>query len=738
MKLSPGNRIFTSIAALWCFCACAAPSHDVPPPGFVMTDWQKAHMPPTLDVRRKQVDAVKTGELRLVPTFSSCGVAWGTASVQADVVFEYRVAGTDEWKAAPKPVGFKETGDVRGSLLYLREDTAYEMRVKENGRTVSSGSFRTWAGKVPVARTVVLDPATVKYPVRISEKGTPDGWVRYTVPVGKVLGGSDVTGRIVTIDGAENVILDGVTFEGGGGADNGPLAIVDSRGVRILNCEFHGWGRTGPQSFEMYRKNRYGGGKYMDMKRSKPGSPRFINYDAAIFVGRGASETVIERCYMHDPRGRANSWLYSHPAGPAAVVMAHPDHSCVIRYCDFVGSDSHWFNDAVEGYGNFVADGGFNRDADVYGNFMIYCNDDNIELDGGQQNVRCYHNRFEGALCGVSIQGCCASPVYVMDNLFSGMGEEFGFVNASIKTSTYDPWWYAPYAAVWRNIYQDRGDFCVKSGATSRWDLRDNVRDVDPSQETLSRFPVRPAGFILDRGRISGVAVKGLAAVPSAVEVTARSTSSSPVPFRVCKGFDSGWYTVAPASGTIPAGGEVRLRVTFDARKMAGRRHWRSAFTVRTPEGLSRCVSVVGERTDYEIPSEPLPPSESTVYAAPVAENGETVFTFDLKKPGRYWFFVRAQGDPASYPRPSVSIDGSEYEPSAMRLWKDYPAWALIRPGHGSRLGEITRHFDLKAGRHTLRVRPRKGERFTMQGAAVTASPEPFAARGTGAAFPVR
>ena len=705
--------------------AFAASGHDTPPPGFKLTAWQRSRMPPTLEVRREMVKSVKEGELRLRPTFNGCGVAWGSGRERPGVAFEYRKAGDPAWKTAPTPLWFKDTGDVRGSILYLEEDTGYEMRVVLGGETLASGGFRTWSSDVPVAKTVVIDPATAEYPIRISGKGSPDGWIRYTVPPGKRLGGRNMMERIVEIDGAEHVLVENIVFEGGGGEKDEPLFIMNSRAVRIRNCEFHGWGRTGPQNFETFPKT-CGGGKFLDEKRSTADRPVLINYDAAMRVDRGASEIVIERCYVHDPRGHANSWLYSHPAGPSSVLMAYPDHSCVIRYCDFTGSDNHRYNDAVEGAGNFIADGGFNQDADVYGNFMIYCSDDNIELDGGQQNVRCFWNRFESSFSGVSIQGCCVSPVYVMDNLFSGMGDEFGFMNASIKTATFDPWWYAPYAAIWRNVYQDSGEFCIRQGATSRWDIRDNRRMKEPPQETLARFPVRPVGFMLDTGRIDGVAVKGDVAEPSRRTVTARSGSSSPIPFRVRKSFDADWFDIRPSEGVIPPGGEVRFEVSFDAAKMRGRRHWRSAFIVRTPEGLSRCVSVKCERTDHEIPARPVPPSDGTMYAAPETNGDATMFRFDVKKPGRYWFFVRAQAVNGAFPKPEVSIDGGDYKPSLLCLWSAYPAWSLIRPGQGSRWDGITRHFDLEPGRHTLEVRQAGKIRFNVTGAALTTVPTAF------------
>ena len=160
---------------------------------------------------------------------------------------------------------------------------------------------------------------------------------------------------------------------------------------------------------------------------------------------------------------------------------------------------------------------------------------------------------------------------------------------------------------------------------------------------------------------------------------------------------------------------------------MTGRRYWRSAFTVRTPEGLSRCVSVQGERTDHEIPAEPVPPSATTMYSSPGEEDGVTVFHFDVRKPGRYWFFIRAQLEGRPYPCPSVSIDGDEFKPSLLCLWSSaVPAWALVRPGQKSRWDGVTQHFDFEPGVHTLRVRqPEKGG-ITLLGAALSADPPSF------------
>ena len=713
-------------ASLW----AAEKPHDNPPPGMKLTDWQRSHLPPPLETRREQVKPVAEGVFRTRPTFNACGTAFGLSSEPKSAALEYRRVGDSAWTAAPSPVWFYETKDLRGSILRLEEDTAYEARVSVDGQVRATSAFRTWKSEVPVAKTIELDPASVTYPIRIQEKGTPEGWIRYTVKKGLNLGGKSHMKGVIDVSGAEYVLLDDMVIEGGGGYGNVPVLVKNAKGVRIRNCEFFGWGRVGPANFEQF-EGGFGGGKFTDLSAGKPGKPpRLINYDCAIHVTRGASEIVIERCYAHDPRGRANSWFYSHPAGPEAVLMDCPDHSCVIRHCDFVGSDNHRWNDAVEGAGNFIADGGFNQDADVYGNFMIYCNDDNIELDGGQQNVRCFDNRFEAALCGVSIQGCCASPVYVFENLFSGMGEEFGYVGGSIKTSTFNPWWYHPYAYVQRNYFQEARDFSPNPGHEPRLDVKDNQFGEHPAQDLLAKYPVRPLDFVLDKGRIDGVAATVEGAVPAVVTVVARSTGSAAVPFAVRQNFDADWFKVEPAKGTIPAGGAVTLTVRFIVDKMADRRDWRAAFLVRTPCGLSRCVSVVATRTDFELPVKPVPPGGKTLYADVSSDTGAFECTFDVKTAGRYWFFMRAQTENggAYTPKSRVSIDGAEPERMCSPLW-GHPTWTMIRPGKKDKLTGVTKHFDLLPGQHTLRVTPNKGVRFVVSGAALTDAPEAFEPR---------
>ncbi|NUQ01281.1 MAG: hypothetical protein HUU35_15650, partial [Armatimonadetes bacterium] len=355
-------------------------------------------------------------DFELVPTFQSCSVYYRSPELPG-LGFRYRRAG-GAWEAALPPVYVREDAMYRGSLVRLDEGADYEVQVTDaGGGVLQQGTFRTWSSTVPIARTVVLDETSFDGSLRITDKGSPEGWIKYTAKEGFVLR-NDRQDALLDLVRAQYVVLEGLTLRGG---QRDAVILDRCENVRVVNCDIAGWGRPGTQRFDL-------NGMYYT-----PGGEA-INWDTAIRISR-CKNTVIERCYIHDPVTTANSWYYAHPAGPQALGIDRPQ-STVIRYNDFVGSDEHRWNDAIEGAGNFDSDGGFNRDADIYGEFHCFANDDAIEIDGGQINVRVFDNKYEGCLCGVSIQGCMAGPSYVFDNLLVNMGDERGHAGQTIKTSS--------------------------------------------------------------------------------------------------------------------------------------------------------------------------------------------------------------------------------------------------------------------------------------------------------------
>ena len=377
---------------------------------------------------QKEEDLIKnraaTGNVRLdvapfeiVPLFNACSFYFKSPSRPALSVF-YRKK-EEGWRQAFEPVYVVEDGMFRGSIVNLDEDTLYELKITdENGEVLAQQDFRTWRTEVPIAKTIVLDEASFTGRLIVRDSGSPDGWIKYTARNGFVLR-NDRTGPLIELRRAKYVILERLTLRGG---LKDAISVKKCEQVRIVNCDIAGWGRIGVQRFDIDGKYYAGGGGA-------------INWDSAILVSKSIG-TVVERCYIHDPVSTANSWYYSHPAGPQAVGMDKP-RSTVVRYNDFIGSDKHRWNDAIEGAGNYHLDGGFNRDADIYGNMICFANDDALEIDGGQTNVRVFLNKFEGCLCGVSIQGCMSGPSYVFRNLLVNMGDERGLGGQTIKTSSY-------------------------------------------------------------------------------------------------------------------------------------------------------------------------------------------------------------------------------------------------------------------------------------------------------------
>lgn len=645
-----------------------------------------------------------TFKVSLRPTFNSCSVELDESEPVPGLRIEYRKCGDIRWTAVDPLPCYEGQPGYRGSIFRLKEDTGYECRVVTGSVQHSLTRFRTWKSDVPVARTVVLDPDKISFPVRIDAKGSPKGWIRYTVPQGTVLENRSDFPTFI-IEDAGFVLLDDIVMKGPNIHD-GAVNVRNSESVRIRNCEISDWGRVGTMRFDLKGKPAVG--------------DKIINFDGAIKIFSGSSCVVVERCYIHDPAGRTNSWRYSHPAGNEAVILYKPDHSTVLRYNDFVGGgDIHRFNDAVESFGNFDPDGGFNRDADVYGNFMAFCNDDCIELDGGQRNVRCFDNRFESALVGVSIQGCMQGPSFVFDNVFSGLGDEFDRRGMTLKVGSGK---HGKEAKAW--FFGNR--LVGKNGGIGHMDTldlteQDNVKD--PSEENLpGLFPVRPCPFVLSRQRFTNPGGE------FRVKLKALPELKSEVPFTVRQSDECDWFEVSPASGVLHAGEEMELRVKLLAGKMQDRRFYRGAFLVRTPDGLSRPCTIYKE-TDFIPPFKAEKPGDTAVYldvANPdVAEGDAKEWSFSVPKSGRYYILLHGTGK--AFTEILASVDGGELKLSKHQTCPGFASWTILAPG-GDFNNRIA-FYDFQAGEvHKLHLMsgPNPEKALIPDGIVVTDNPEAF------------
>ena len=722
--------VIFATAAMLCFDVL---SQGKPPP-----KPKRVRLPP--EVRSAAIEPVKAGELRLVPTFNCVGVTFGAAGEVAGLALEWRRGG-GEWRRMEFGcVWFDDVKNYRGSVYGLDEDTEYEVRLAEGDKVLAAGKTRTWASEVPIARTVEIDPATAKFPIVISDKGSAGGWVRYTVKGGETLRCAKSAAVFYFVN-AEYVTIDDATIRGGRG--QAAISVTSGHHLRIRNCDIADWGPHG--LIPRYdSKGALFGGWNAEKKRYSHGS-----HSAGIDILSGASAVVVERCWIHDAHSRAHAWRYSHPYGPMAIRLRDSGGNVVLRWNDAVGSDFHRWDDGIGGGNDFYEKGTFNRDSDVSGNFIVYANDDALEIDGGQQNVRVYGNRMEGSFMGVSVQGAVVSPSYVFDNMFSGCCEEFDSAGTSIKLSGIDVYGYGPSCFIFDNVMWGRGAAMVSKHNDARVFVRrnvfhgpeqavfadstapyfrfaaDNVTNAPPVPcPAAGNWPRRPVPYVLDTARIDGVKVAAGIASPGTAQVKLTCGGAGyRRPFRVCKNDDMGWFSVSPASGVVESGKDVVFTVAFDAAAMGARRMWRGAFLVRTDDGFSRPVTLYAE-TDHVPPFRAEKPGETAIYAKVDPANPFGTYTFDVPKDGRYYFMMRARRTSPVRARETVSVkvDGDEADVSTLQNHR-WPTWMVLAPG-GTYMCWI-RYYDFKAGAHTLVLAPGDGNP-SIEGLVLTDSPGSF------------
>ena len=257
--------------------------------------------------------------------------------------------------------------------------------------------------EVPVARTIVIDPAAATYPIVVSEKGRPDGWIRYTTKPGAVLGGKDVMKSIFKVSDAKYVILENMVLEGGGGNRDNPVLIENSTGVRVRNCEIYGFGHTGEK-----------------------GQVRAFDGSAGITIDSGSEEVTVELSYIHDARGTSSSWLCSQPSATAGIFVNRAAHAIVLRWNDIIGSDRHRWNDAIAGCDNSGEGGGSNRDFDIYGNFCFNPTNDIPREWTTNYPVRDLPFILDtGVIKGVQVTGPAATPAAVTFTAEASLDQPF-------------------------------------------------------------------------------------------------------------------------------------------------------------------------------------------------------------------------------------------------------------------------------------------------------------------------
>lgn len=357
------------------------------------------------------VDRAEAIEIEIFPEFQSASV-YVTGDLSPETAsLRYRAVGEASWMRAAPLIQTTNNTELRLSLLGLKEGTRYSVEVVDSGEVRGECKFETLRNEIPIARTVSLGPG----PHVIREGGSADGWVRYVAE--KPISVGPDSNAVISLLDAEYVLLENLKIRGG---QQHGIRIEGCKNIRVKNCDIAGWGEAGEQDFR--RRGWF---------FSEEGD--FINRQAGISI-RESDSVVVEQCFIHDPRGTANSWVFGHPAGPSAIFVSE-NRNTVVRYNDLVGSDRHRWNDVIGSARNRDPEGGFQRDAAVYGNFLSFGNDDAMELDGGQMNIRVWGNWIEGTFAGISTAPCIFGPSYLYDNLIVNPGGIFGLYGNSLKNS---------------------------------------------------------------------------------------------------------------------------------------------------------------------------------------------------------------------------------------------------------------------------------------------------------------
>lgn len=406
------------------------------PAGRTMFQAPMAHLRTLLLAALLLTAQVHSGEtvaprLLLVPTFSACGVTM-LAPLQVKACrMVWRPVGGPDWHPTWPAVRDEASGAYRTSLVGLAEDqeieVAADLTLEDGSATRATAVCRTWTSTPPVARSIPLSDLVRDGVLRLEGlHGSATAWIRIDGG-GATIDAGNLAEAAVTVHDSSYLLIEDVVVRGG--TRHGVEIAKGSHHVRLANADIAGWGRVGEQC--------------ADGKIRVKGDPKPINFDAGVHLD-GTSEVVVERCWIHDPRGRANAWkgptwTFTHPEGPQGLFVRCKGGT-VVRWNDLTGTQEHRWNDAIEGKGNGSVDGSFARDADIHGNLLMGGNDDGIELDGGQSNVRFWGNRIEATFCGISTAPNLLGPSWIFRNLVAELGDDRGRVGAAVKNGGGTTW----------------------------------------------------------------------------------------------------------------------------------------------------------------------------------------------------------------------------------------------------------------------------------------------------------
>ena len=328
-----------------------------------------------------------------VPTFESLGLYFNNATDEGAGGVRYRAAGSSEWREGHPLVYDAREKQYRGSLVGLRPDTDYEIRIEVNKRATDLKA-RTRSDQFPIGKTTHLPGGTTDQTVYIREPGTADAWHLVT-PAPKTKFVSDVfnAAEYNVVVEADYVIVRGLELRNAG--VHGVLIRKGVQNVVVEDSHITGWGRIG-------------GARVWGVSTGS---------DSAIYAESDAGHLVIQRNLIEYPRSGANDWESGHPSGPQGISLIDSRGGNVIRYNTIRSTEDHGYNDGIGGGSNYSFKGSPNRDSDIYGNHVSHCWDDAIESEGANMNVRIWSNYIHHTFVHIATAATSMGPLYIFRNV---------------------------------------------------------------------------------------------------------------------------------------------------------------------------------------------------------------------------------------------------------------------------------------------------------------------------------
>ena len=370
--------------------------------------------------------AAAAGAPKAVATFHSIGLYWspegGGEGNAARVQFREAKGswrpGLDLWFDA-------RNNEYRGSIVELKPDTEYEIRLTLDGKS-ESVKAKTWSEKFPVKRTVQVKPGTTHLVIEATESGDEDGYVVFT---GGTIDQKDVPGEdflkdncVVIRQGTHHVIVRGLKLQNckrsGVFIERQGQPVVDAQthDIVIEGNEIAGWGAYDSSKPE----------------RQQPQNDAAVqcSYYRETEDRKRPDRIIVQNNTMRDPRHTATPWQRTgaprkHPEGPQGVLFVKCGTNHVIRYNDIYSKNGKWFMDGIGGAENFSAQGFPFADSDIYGNKISQVYDDGIEAEGANRNVRIWRNYFSEVFVAIGNAATATGPLYVWRNVSDRMSNVY-------------------------------------------------------------------------------------------------------------------------------------------------------------------------------------------------------------------------------------------------------------------------------------------------------------------------